>query len=210
MKVRSSHVTLPLLAVTIMAVSGCASRGIEEPAFDLVEQTDELEIRDYAPRLVAQTRVEGDQKEAGNAGFRILADYIFGNNTRREEISMTAPVSQAADSEKIAMTAPVSQLQADGEWLVRFALPSTYTMENVPAPVDERVSLQVLPAARFAVLEFSGYARAARVQDKRMELVRIIDRRSLDALGPITLAQYDPPWTLWFLRRNEVMVPIAR
>jgi len=201
---------LPLLASSLVILPGCASRGIEEPGFDLVEQVDDFEIRDYAPRLVAETRVGGDRKEAGNAGFRILADYIFGNNTPREEIAMTAPVSQSPASEEIAMTAPVAQTPAGDEWIVQFSMPDTYTLETVPEPVNDAVTLRTLPGERMAVLGFSGYARDKRLEGKRAELANDVESRGLEAVGPITLAQYDPPWTLWFLRRNEVMVPIAR
>lgn len=210
MKRVPAPVFLPLLALSLLMLVGCASGNIEEPGFSLVDRDADFEIRDYAPHLVAGTRVRGDQKEAAGAGFRILADYIFGNNTRREEIPMTAPVSQSPEGEKIAMTAPVSQVRTGDEWIVRFALPAKYTLENVPEPVNDAVELQALPAERMAVLGFPGYARVKRVQEERVRLEGELESRGLEALGPIVLAQYDPPWTLGFLRRNEVMVPVAR
>jgi DNA gyrase inhibitor GyrI len=174
-----------------------------------------FEIRDYPALVVAEVRVTGAQKEAARKGFRLLAAYIFGANRRKQSIAMTAPVSQspasekiAMTAEKIAMTAPVTQIQTDGEWTVRFTMPSGYTLATLPDPKDAKVRLHETPAARFAVIRFSGLARPDDVEARTATLSAWMQRRDLRPAGPASLAQYNPPWTLWFLRRNEVLIPI--
>ncbi len=181
----------------------------EEPAFTLVIDDGALQVRQYPPLAVAEVRVEGDRRDASSAGFRILAGYIFGGNTRRERIAMTAPVVQSPPtSEKIAMTAPVSQTAIGGAWIVRFTMPAGYTLDTLPKPNDSRVALSVAPASRVAVIRFSGWASDRDFERKREELQQWLTKRDLRAIGPASLAQYDPPWTLGPLRRNEVMLPI--
>ncbi len=188
---------------------GTDAMAVEEPAFKAVLHEGAFEIRDYPALVVAEVTVSGDQKEAASKGFRLLAGYIFGGNKRRQSIAMTAPVGQAPTSEKIAMTAPVTQIQSAGAWVVRFTMPSAYSMETLPEPNDPKVHLRVVPPARFAVLQFSGLARKDDVAAKTAELEKLAGTHHLRAIGPASLAQYDPPWTLWFMRRNEVMLPVA-
>ena len=180
----------------------------EEPAFTSVVKDGAFEVRDYPALVVAEVTVSGEQKEAANKGFRLLAGYIFGGNKRRQSISMTAPVAQEPISEKIAMTAPVTQIRNAGSWTVRFTMPSEYTLDALPEPNDPQVHLRSLPPARFAVLRFSGLARQNDVDEKSEELVAAAKAHHLRAIGQVTLAQYNPPWTLWFMRRNEVMIPV--
>ena len=181
---------------------------VEEPPFTTVLSDGAFEIRDYPGLIVAEVTVTGEQKEAARKGFRLLAGYIFGGNRRRESIAMTAPVAQQPDGEKIPMTAPVTQVQDGGTWTVRFTMPRAYSLASLPEPNDPKVQLKPLPPARFAVLRFSGLARAADVAAKTETLRATLRSRGLRAAGPVTLAQYNPPWTLWFMRRNEVMVPL--
>lgn len=195
------------LAGALLTVAGPAG-AVEEPAFKIVLTEGAFEIRDYPGLIVAEVVVTGEQKEAANKGFRLLAGYIFGGNKSRKSIAMTAPVAQSPVSEKIAMTAPVTQVQNDGTWIVRFTMPSAYTMEALPEPNDHRVQLRRLPATRFAALRFSGLARTGDVDLKSNELIAAAKAHHLQPSGAVTLAQYDPPWTPWFMRRNEVMVPV--
>jgi len=188
---------------------GTDAMAVEEPAFRSVLHEGAFEVRDYPALVIAEVTVSGDQKEAASKGFRLLAGYIFGGNKRRQSIAMTAPVAQAPTSEKIAMTAPVTQIQSAGEWVVRFTMPSAYSMDTLPEPNDPKVHLRVLPPTRFAVLQFSGLARKDDVATKTAELEKLAGTHHLRAIGPASLAQYDPPWTLWFMRRNEVMLPVA-
>jgi hypothetical protein len=185
---------------------------IEEPKYAVSLQEGAFEIRDYQGAVAAEVAVIGDQKGAANQGFRLLAGYIFGGNQQRQSIDMTAPVAQERVSEKIAMTAPVTQTPtdgpSDGAWVVRFTMPSAYTLETLPEPSDQRVKLRKIAPARFVVIRFSGYAAPESVEERTAELIAFAKERHLRTIGPASLAQYNPPWTLWFMRRNEVMIQL--
>ena len=181
---------------------------VEEPAFKTVLQDGHFEVRDYPALIVAEVTVSGEQKEAARKGFRLLAGYIFGGNKRLQSIAMTAPVAQEPTSKKIAMTAPVTQIRNAGTWTVRFTMPSSYTLDTLPEPNDPKVHLRSLPPERFAVLRFSGLADKNDVDGKSEELIAATRTHQLRAIGQVSLAQYNPPWTLWFMRRNEVMIPV--
>jgi hypothetical protein len=194
-------------------LSSCRERAhsvaIEEPKFDLILKDGEFEVRDYAASVVAEVTVTGDQQQAGSKGFRLLAGYIFGGNAKHDTIAMTAPVTKMAKGETIAMTAPVTQIEDDGQWLVRFTMPSKFALIDLPEPNDKAVTIRALPSARFAVLRFSGLAGEMKVASMKKKLLEIVKVRGMLPVGPSSIAQYNPPWTLWFLRRNEVMVPVA-
>ena len=181
---------------------------VEEPKFTVAFGDGPFAIRDYPAAVVAEVTVTGDQNSAANKGFRILAGYIFGGNGGHESIAMTAPVTQQRVGEKIAMTAPVTQTPADGAWTIRFTMPAAYSLRTLPRPNDPRVKLEAVAPARFAVIPFSGIATRASVAAKTAELLAFVRRRGLHPAGAASLAQYDPPWTLWFMRRNEVMIPL--
>ncbi|ANP45831.1 heme-binding protein [Candidatus Viadribacter manganicus] len=190
---------------------GGEAMATEEPAFTVAFHEGDFEVRDYSALVVAEVSVSGSRDEASNAGFRLLAGYIFGGNTRRQSIAMTAPVVQErASGETIAMTAPVTQSGEEGAWIVRFTMPANYTLETLPTPNDARVRLVPMPAARYAVVRFSGLSRPADVERRTEELRTFIARQQLRAAGPASLARYNPPWTLWFMRRNEVWIPVLR
>jgi SOUL heme-binding protein len=198
-----------LVIVLGVTLAGAQAMAVEEPPFRTVTQDATFEVRDYPALVVAEVTVTGDQSEASNAGFRLLAGYIFGGNTRQQSIAMTAPVAVEPVSEKIAMTAPVLLTESKGAWVVRFTMPAGYTLQNLPKPNDPKVQLKAVPPARFAVITFSGLAGADTVKEKSAELLAQVNTRKLRATGPVSLARYDPPWTLWFMRRNEVMVPVG-
>jgi len=181
---------------------------VEEPAFKTVLHDGNFEIRDYPSLVVAEVTVSGGQKDAASKGFRLLAGYIFGGNKRRQSIAMTAPVAQAPISETLAMTAPVTQIANAGTWSVRFTMPNSYTLDTLPEPNDPKVQLRRLPAERVAVIRFSGVARTGDVDAKTAELTSAAKAHHLRVIGPVSLAQYNPPWTLWFMRRNEVMIAV--
>ena len=203
-----------LIAVVAVVLLGAALWGpivsnVEQPKYQVVESSGNVEIRDYAPMIVAEAEVSGDRRDAIGKGFRIIADYIFGNNTAAQKVPMTAPVTQQG-SEKIAMTAPVTQ-QGDGNtWRVRFIMPSSYTMETLPKPNNPAVKLKEIGAKRYAVIRFSGMAGEDSLKRRTEELNAFISAKNLTPLSAPTYAFYNPPWTLPFLRRNEVMVEIPR
>lgn len=183
---------------------------IEEPKYTVLEKSGAFELRAYAPKIIAETLVSGDLDDASSAGFRLIADYIFGNNTlasgESEEISMTAPVTMEAKSEKISMTAPVTMAEADGKWTMHFVMPSQYTLDTLPKPNNPAVILRALPSKNYAVIRFSWFAGEEKVAKKSAELLAWVKSKNLTPLGKPELARYNPPWTPPFLRRNEVMI----
>jgi hypothetical protein len=184
---------------------------VEEPSFHAVLTDGAFEVRDYPATVVAEVTVTGDQNTAASRGFRLLAAYIFGGNHDRISIAMTAPVALKPAGEKIPMRAPVSQTREgpNQTWVVRFTMPHAYALASLPRPNDPQVQLRELPPGRQAVLRFSGWALEGAVKTKTAELLADAAAHHLKITGPVTLAQYDPPWTLWFMRRNEVMAPVA-
>lgn len=197
-------------------VSG-AAMAIEEPDYTVLSQTDDFELRRYDSQLVAQTWVTGDQDSASRAGFKVLADYIFGNNTapsgESSKISMTAPVTMqpegkkgSGNSKKIAMTAPVSMQQTDGKWRVQFTMPSQYTMQTLPKPNNPKVMIVQVPVQTYGVIKFSGLVGSKKVAAKTEELQSWMQSQNLTMTGVPEMARYNPPWTLPFLRRNEIMI----
>jgi hypothetical protein len=181
----------------------------EEPPFRVEFKEGAFEIREYPALVVAEVTVHGSRDRAASAGFRLLAGYIFGGNTRRQSIAMTAPVVQARPSgESIPMTTPVTQTVASGAWLVRFVMPRAYVLDALPTPNDPRVRLGPVPPSKFAVVRFSGLASEVDVARRTTELEAFMASRHLRAVGPASLARYNPPWTPWFMRRNEVMIPL--
>ena len=192
-----------------LCLQGACAIATEEPAFTVSLSEGDFEVRDYPALIVAEVSVAGERKAAASAGFRLLAGYIFGGNTAQQNIAMTAPVIQAASGEKIAMTAPVLQSGADGKWVIRFIMPKGSSLATLPRPNNPMVQLKTTPPARMAVVHFSGLARQDRIAAKTAALQGFVTAQQLHAIGTPVLAQYDPPWTLWFLRRNELMIPIA-
>jgi len=182
---------------------------VEQPRYVVVETQGDIEIRDYPEMLVAQTDVTGERDQAISSGFRTIAAYIFGDNTSAQKVAMTAPVTQQA-GEKIAMTAPVTQQGEAGTWHVRFIMPASYTLATLPRPNNPAVHLQAVSARRVAVIRFSGLAGADSLKRHTEELDAFLAARKLQPLGAPTYAFYNPPWTLPPLRRNEVLVDIAR
>ena len=200
--VLAGAVTLGLRAGEAMA--------IEEPNYTVIEQAEDFELRQYEPYIVAETLVEGDFSEVGNEGFRRLAGYIFGKNRKEESIDMTAPVNQEPSSEKIAMTAPVNQQVEDGKWRITFTMPAEYSMETLPMPLDDRVILKQEPGRLMAAIRYSGTWSRDRYQEKEASLRSFIGEHGLKIVGEPVFARYNAPYTLWFLRRNEVLIPVER
>lgn len=196
-----------IVSCLLILSAGCASSGVEEPAFQRVLTDGAFEIRDYAPTILAETTVTGDALGSRFAGFGPLADYIFAKDRQGKEIAMTAPVTQVPN-EQIAMTAPVTQQLSKGSWVVGFTMPAEYTMASLPRPSNPNVKLVEQAARRMAVLTFSGPAGEDHMKLVTADLMARVAKAGLTPKGEPVFAFYDPPWTLAFLRRNEVMVEI--
>lgn len=182
--------------------------GTEEPPFTVQRRVKDVEIRRYGARIAAETAIEADEEGARNEGFRRLARYIFGGNTAKTKIAMTAPVAQQQGS-KIAMTAPVAaQRGPAGDWVIRFFMPAEHTLDTLPTPNDDRVRLLKVPAESVAVLQFSGTASPEAVAERTAELAARLRDAGIATEGDPVTWFYDPPWTLPFRRRNEVAVKI--
>ena len=153
--------------------------------------------------------MSGERFSAANAGFRILAKYIFGGNEQSKTIAMTAPVVQNSNSpQSIPMTKPVTQIVNENGWVVRFGMPRGSSLDSLPTPKDKRVHLVSLQPTRFAVARFSGLASEPSIKTQTTQLNAFIAAHHFEAKGEPSLARYNPPWTLWFLRRNEIMIPL--
>lgn len=196
-------------ALLLITFSGIAM-AIEEPSYTVLEQAGDFELRAYAPMIVAETIVSGAMDDASNQGFRRIAGYIFGKNATpsgaSEKIDMTTPVSMQAEPVKIAMTTPVTSTPAGEQWRVHFVMPGEYSMDTLPVPKNSAVTLRAIPSQHYAALRFSGLVSDAKREQKIEALLRWLDEQNIEAVGEPSLARYNPPWTLPFLRRNEVMV----
>ena len=184
----------------------------EEPAYTVAKElAPGIELRDYAPMLIAEVEVRtNDFSEAGSAGFKPLAGYIFGNNSRRDRIGMTAPVQQSAEGERIGMTAPVGRTQSEEGWLVSFVMPARYTKETLPEPRDPSIRVREIPARSVAVIRFSGRWSTESFEEQQALLLDTLLEAKIQTKGAPWSAQYNPPWTPGFMRRNEILVEIER
>ena len=228
MDARRSSARFALTLVGASLLGSLPAMAIEEPSYDVVERLGATEIRAYEPVVVAETVVDGEFDRAGNAAFRRLAGYIFGGNRVREgangsaRIAMTAPVGMrptpTGESAKIAMTAPVGMRPAGaaetaggaGSWVVSFTMPRTWTLATLPVPDDPLVTLREVPARTVAALRFSGFWNEERFAEKERELRAALAGSAWQIAGPAESARYNPPWTPWFLRRNEVLLELRR
>jgi hypothetical protein len=205
----------PIIALALMSfllILGSTAMATEEPPFSVVHHEGAFEVRAYPALMVAEVEVRGDRNEAASEGFRLLAGYIFGGNTSRQSLAMTAPVTQASGStsQDIAMTAPVVQTPGnDRSWIIQFVMPDGSTMASLPIPNDPRVHLREQPASHVAVVRFSGLTSQSDIDKHTADLRGFMDRQGLHPAGSPSVARYDPPWTLWFLRRNEVWIPVT-
>jgi hypothetical protein len=190
------------------AARGLVVSNVEQARYTVAETRGNIELRDYAPMIVAEAEVSGERKEAIQQGFRMIADYIFGNNISAQKVAMTAPVTQQA-SEKIAMTAPVTQQGGGNSWNVRFVMPANYTLATLPKPKNDAVKLKEISGKRFAAIRFAGMGGDESLKQHTDELNQFLKEHQLEAVSTPTYAFFNPPWTLPFLRRSEVMVEIA-
>lgn len=224
--------TIKLIISLTLGVFGTTTMATEEPKFELLSKHGHIELRRYPSFIVAETLVDGDMDAASGKGFRIIADYIFGNNVSSgttlkqgsEKISMTAPVTMEPvkpASQRVAMTAPVAlqplpnsgqvsqepqAMQGANRWRVHFVMPSAYTLNTLPKPNNPAVQLREVPSKTWAVLSYTGFNTETGIQQRTDELVAWLAGQKIETTGSPQLARYNPPWTLPMFRRNEIML----
>jgi len=201
--------------IIIPLLSGCSVFGVntvEEASYDVLMIEDNYELRLYEPIVIAETYVEGDFDKAGGLAFRKLFGYITGENTSSSKIAMTAPVianqSGSDKSKNIDMTVPILEEQKDQGWRYMFVLPASYSIKTAPAPLHENVKLSTMTQKRVAVIRYSGSWDEKVIDEKTIQLNQWIAANSLIPASKPRWAGYNPPWTLPFLRRNEVMIDV--
>ena len=182
-----------MLTAAVLIMGARNVMATEEAAYTVVEKEDQLELRDYAPHILAETVVDGSLEEAGNSAFGRLFKYISGDNGTHGKVPMTAPVGQQPAQEK---------------WSVSFMMPAAYTLGTLPAPADPKVTLRPVPARRVAAVRYSGFWSQARYLKFKTELESWIHAKGLTVTGDPVWARYNPPFTPWFLRRNEILIPV--
>ena len=202
-------ITFAVLLILAASLAGPVMSAVEKPKYVVADRIEEIEIRDYPPMVVAEVEVPGERKAAINEGFKRIANYIFGDNSPGRKIEMTAPVTQQASGEKIAMTAPVMQEAGTDLWKVRFIMPASYRLETLPTPNDKGVKLIALPPQRYAAVSFSGLATENSIASHKRLLFDTLTKHGVSTQGEAVLAFYNPPWTLPFLRRNEILIKIG-
>lgn len=207
--------TLGYSLVCALLLTGCSVFGVrsgtEQTSYTVVARLDDnTEVRRYPPQLAAETAVAPDESSGRNKAFRALFNYISGANRPQTTVAMTAPVETKPAPAKIAMTAPVeTTAQASGPYVMRFFLPAGFTPETAPEPTDPTVRIVEVPERTMAVLRFSGSRGSTSVARHVNELDRVVAGSRWRAVGEPTTLFYDPPWTISFLRRNEVAVPVT-
>jgi effector-binding domain-containing protein len=185
---------------------------IEEPKYQVIDKTSDIEIREYSSYIVAETMVSSEFEEAGNDAFSRLFGYIDGENINNKSIEMTAPVSQEAvdmEGQKIEMTAPVSQEKmTSGQYRIAFVMPDEFTLSTLPKPKDERIQIREIPAKKVAVIRYSGTWSEENYTENETILYQFLREQGYSIKGKPMWARYDPPFMPWLFRRNEIMIEI--
>ena len=182
---------------------------VEEAKYNVLLEKDGFELREYESHILAETMVDGEFEDAGNEAFGRLFRYISGNNKQQQEVAMTSPVGQEPASQKIEMTSPVGQQKQDGKWVVSFMMPASFTLETTPEPKDPGVSIRQVPARLIAAVSYSGSWNEKSYRRNLEKLQDWIASNRLPPSGEPIWARYDPPYMPWFLRRNEILLPVA-
>ena len=201
--------SLRITVVTAFIMMGAIdAMAIEEAKYEVIKRDNKFEVRDYETHILAETVVGGNLEDAGSEAFKRLFRYISGDNRSGDKVAMTAPVSQQPTGEKIKMTAPVGQQRLGESWAVSFMMPGSYTLETLPEPEDPKVTLRQVPARRMAAVRYSGFWSEKGYLRKKSELESWINENGLTIVGEPIWARYNPPFTPWFLRRNEILIPV--
>ncbi len=196
------------LLVLAIATMPLFSHAIEEPDYEVIRKFDNVELRQYAPYVVAEVVLDTPAEQAGSQAFPILAGYIFGKNKGEKKFAMTAPVTQTAAPNRMDMTAPVTQVVVAGGMRVQFVLPKGVTLATAPEPIDPRVQLRLVPAGTWAVIRYSGTWSQPNYLEHLDELKAALQAAGVATQGEPVLARYNAPFTPWFMRRNEIWLAL--
>ena len=210
MKKKIFVTTILLLSVLAVgaAMIGPIMSNVEVPAYKILKKEQNIEIRQYPPLIIAEVKTAGSRQASISDGFRILADFIFGNNEGEKQLSMNGPIRQQ-EGIKIAMTAPVQQEKTDAEWAISFIMPSKFSIDTIPNPINDRIKIIQIPSKRYAVVTFSGRSTEENLTTHTNELEKYIYGSNYSKAGNAKYAFYNPPWTLPFLRRNEIQFELT-
>lgn len=203
---RKLLVILNTVFLTACSIFGISS--VDEAGYDVLKDNANIQIRQYKPLLTAQTEVEANYETASSKAFQRLFDYISGNNKAQQKIAMTAPVIQEKQAQEIAMTAPVFQEKSGKIWFMSFVLPADYTLTTAPIPLDSMIVLKEVPSKKVAVLTYTGFLSEHVIEEKANELKNWLTEQGYKSQSTPRSAGFDPPWTLPFLRRNEIHIDI--
>ena len=197
-----------LLLLLLLAAMPLFSHAIEEPDYQVIDKLDGIELRQYAPYVVAEVVLDTSAEDAGSQAFPILAGYIFGKNKGEKKFAMTAPVTQTATPVRMDMTAPVTQAAVAGGMRVQFVLPKGVTLATAPEPIDPRVQLRQEPGGTWAVIRYSGSWSQSNYLEHLDELKAALQAAGVATQGEPVLARYNAPFTPWFMRRNEIWLAL--
>ena len=202
-----------ILLLVVVLVFGAAMIGpimsnVEVPAYKILKKEQNIEIRQYPPLIIAEVKTAGSRQASISDGFRILADFIFGNNEGEKQLSMNGPITQQ-EGIKIAMTAPVQQEKTDTEWAISFIMPSKFSIDTIPNPINDRIKIIQIPSKRYAVVTFSGRSTEENLTTHTNELEKYINGSNYSKAGNEKYAFCNPPWTIPFLRRNEIQFELT-
>ena len=198
MKANGLKVVRIFIYIFVSFFFSCEVMAIEEPKFKILVDEGELEIRSYDEYLVAETTIEGSFDTASRKGFRRVAGYIFGENK-----------NSTGQSEKIQMTAPVTVKPDNEGWVLHFVMPSNYDMSQLPVPNNDSILLKKIEAHLAAVISFSGFTTDAKIQNKTEELKIWLEKKDFKIAGRQQIARYNDPFTLPWLRRNEIIFKVT-
>ena len=202
-------IIISIVILFVFSIIGPIMSDVEQPKYKVLLSDKIIEIREYQPIIIAEVKIIGERKEAIKIGFKLLADYIFGNNQIKEKIEMTAPVQQQ-HNKVISMTKPVMQQKHDSAWKVNFVMPSKYTIETLPKPNNRDINIKELPNKKYIVIKFSGSNSDDNIVKNEIEIKKYISQNHIKSIAEPIYAFYNPPWTLPFLRRNEIMIEIEK
>ena len=203
------RIRMIITAIALMLTGATTAMATEEAPYKVLKTDESFELREYPPQILAEIIVDGNLEEAGNKAFRPLFRYISGDNKSRGKIVMTAPVSQEQQGEKISMTSPVGQQSIQGKWAVSFMMPASYTLEALPPPDDPNIKLRQVPARLVAAVRYSGLWSEEKYLLNKEKLEKWIKDNRFTIIGEPVWARYNAPFTLWFLRRNEILIPVT-